>query len=229
MRLPILGYHKVGSEADTGRRLNIDPARLDSHVRFFSRRGYRFVTGNELADGWPARSVAFTFDDGFAAAVEHGLEALSRHGGRGTVYVVTDQVGGVSSWPGEQPFPLASWDQLRAAAAQGHEVGNHTMTHARLSELDPTAQLAEIQGAAAALAREGLGEGSFCLPYGSYGAETRAILEQAGYRVGMSVRKAVATEADDRLLLPRIFIAFGDGLPGLIYRIWVRPMLAKSR
>jgi peptidoglycan/xylan/chitin deacetylase (PgdA/CDA1 family) len=224
MRLPILGYHKVGAEAEIGRRLNIDPARLDSHVRFFKRRGYGFVTGNELAGAWTPRSVAFTFDDGFAGAVDDGLGTLSRHGGRGTVYVVTDQVGGVSSWQGERPFPLAGWDELRAAAAKGHEVGNHTRTHARLSELDNDAQIAEIEGAAQALAREKLQGGSFCLPYGSYGPETRALVAQAGYSVGMSVRKAVATEADDRLLLPRIFIAFGAALPLLVYRIWVRPL-----
>ena len=229
MGIPILGYHKVGSEAEFGRRLNIEPCRLEDHVRFFARRGYRFVTGRALAGDWPARTVVFTFDDGFAGAVHEGSSVLERHKAVGTFYVVTRLVGEVSSWPGESAFPLADWAALRAAAARGHEIGNHTQTHARLEELPPEVQLAEIAGASEDLEREGLGGGSFCLPYGSYSSETKDLLVSAGVSVVMSTRKGVAQPGDDRLLLPRVFVAFGDSLPLLMYRIWVLPVLRKKK
>lgn len=229
MRVPILGYHKVGDFARYGRRLNIEVERLASHARFFARRGYRFVSVADLAHAWSPKTVAFTFDDGFLGAVEEGLPTLERVGGVGTVYVVTAQVGTNSDWPGENPYPLADWNALRAAAARGHEVGNHTMSHARLGDLEPEAQRAEITGAAATLVREKLPGGSFCLPYGSHSAETRAILAESGVSVCVTVRKAIATEADDRLGLPRIFVAYGDALPLLLYRLYVRPLLGKSK
>ncbi|HLK14704.1 MAG TPA: polysaccharide deacetylase family protein [Fimbriimonadaceae bacterium] len=225
MRVPILGYHKVGAVSEFGRRLNVEASRLDTHVRFFARRGYRFVCARELARDWKPKRVAFTFDDGFQGAVELGLPCLERHGGVGTVYVVTGQVGGASRWLGEEEYPLAGWDALRAAAAKGHEVGNHTRTHARLGELDPDTQAREVRGATEDLEREGLPGGSFCLPYGSSSPETREILRGAGYQVCVTIRKAIAQDTDDPLALPRIFVAYGDALPLLLYRLYVRPKL----
>ena len=227
MRIPILGYHKVGESATFGRRLNIEPERLESHVRFFARRGCQFVRVRDLADGWHPKRVAFTFDDGFQGAVELGLPCLTRHGGVGTVYVVTDLVGATSTWPGENAYPLAGWEALRAAAGNGHEVGNHTRTHARLGELSPELQRDEIAGAAVALAREGLEGGSFCLPYGSSSDETRGVLEECGVKVCVTIRKAIARDTDDRLALPRVFVAYGDALPLLLYRLYLRPLIPR--
>jgi peptidoglycan/xylan/chitin deacetylase (PgdA/CDA1 family) len=115
------------------------------------------------------------------------------------------------------------------AAARGHEVGNHTRSHARLGEIDEARQVAEIRGAAEMLVRENLAGGSFCLPYGSYSDCTESVLRLADVTVAMSVRKAVATDADNRLLLPRIFVAYGDALPMLLYRIYIRPHIPKRR
>ena len=227
MRIPILGYHKVGEAATFGRRLNIEPGRLESHVRFFARRGCQFVRVGDLADEWHPKRVAFTFDDGFEGAVELGLPALKKHGGVGTVYVVTDLVGGKSLWPGENAYPLADWEALRVAASHGHEVGNHTRTHARLGELTPERQRAEIAGAAATLARERLEGGSFCLPYGSSSDETRGVLEECGVKVCVTIRKSIARDSDDRLGLPRVFVAYGDALPLLLYRLYLRPLIPK--
>ncbi|MHB8636946.1 MAG: polysaccharide deacetylase family protein [Fimbriimonadaceae bacterium] len=227
MRIPILGYHKVGAKAVYGRSLNIEVDRLDSHVRFFSRRGRRFVRVDELAAAWQPKCVAFTFDDGFVGAVEQGLPCLERHGAVGTVYVVTDLVGHTSRWPGEQTYPLAAWDALRAASHRGHEVGNHTRSHPRLAELSPQRQIEEISGAATALAREGLAGGSFCLPYGSFSAQTQGLLQDAGVKVCVTTRKAIACDADDRLALPRVFVAYGDALPLLLYRLYLRPLIPR--
>lgn len=227
IRVPILSYHKVGPVAQFGRRLNIEPTRLESHVRFFSRRNYRFLTGRELGQSWPARGVVFTFDDGFAGAIEEGLPRLERHGARGTVYAVTGLVGRESKWEGESPFPLADWDSLRDAAKRGHEIGNHTVSHPRLAALSSDAQFEEIDEAERTLNREGLAGGSFCLPYGSYSAATIEALRRSQVSVCVTTRKGIAAESDDRLLLPRISVAFGDSLPLLVYRLYMRPLIPK--
>lgn len=47
-------------------------------------------------------------------------------------------------------------DLAREVVAAGHEVGNHTLTHACLSDLDPTGTLAEIEGGRDALVAIGV-------------------------------------------------------------------------
>ncbi len=229
MRIPILGYHKIGTVATYGRRLNVEASRLESHVRFFARRRFRFLTGKELVNPWPNRAIAFTFDDGFVGAIEDGLPRLERYGARGTLYVVTDLIGKKSSWPGGEDFPLSDWDDLRSAATRGHEIGNHTRTHPRFAELGEEEQFSEIHGAAEALAAANLAGGSFCLPYGSYSDATPSVLKKAGVSICMSVRKGVATDADDRLMLPRVFVPYSDALPMLLYRIYLRPLIPRRR
>ena len=49
----------------------------------------------------------------------------------GTVYVVAGKIDGTSDWVvGGPDAPLMTVDDIRAAAAAGHEVASHTTTHA---------------------------------------------------------------------------------------------------
>ncbi|MCO5297433.1 MAG: polysaccharide deacetylase family protein [Fimbriimonadaceae bacterium] len=225
MAVPILCYHKVGSEAEEGRRLNVDPARLRAHVRYFARRGARFALARELAEPWPARAVCLTFDDAYASTVEHGLPVLLSEGARASLYAVPSLVGATSAWDGEQARPLADWDALREAQAQGFEIGNHTITHVRASAMDAPAFAQEVEQAQRRLQSEGLEPSSFCYPYGACSATTRTVLAEQGIQVALALGKRAAEPADDPLALPRIVVAFSDALPKLLYKLHIRPKL----
>ncbi len=60
--------------------------------------------------------IALTFDDGPAAATDIALERLARHGADATFFVVGNRI---------QSFHRV----LRQAAAEGHEIGNHSWKH----------------------------------------------------------------------------------------------------
>lgn len=229
MKLPILCYHKVGPVAEEGRRLNIEPTALAYHAAFFLRRGYRTILARELAESWPEKAVCLSFDDGYESTLTHGVEALKRVGAVGSIYVVTDFVGKLSSWDPGSERPLAEWPRLLEAQNAGFEIGNHTKSHARLGDLDEPAQVAEITGAHRALAEHGIEGLSFCLPYGSRGASTPAAIRAAGYRVGLALSRRSATPNDDRLLLPRVVIAYSDRIPQLLYKLQIRPLLPKLK
>ena len=65
---------------------------------------------------------------------------LAAHGVTASVYVVAGKLSGGADWVSGGPLlPLMSADDVRAAEAAGHEIGNHTSTHARLSELERAA------------------------------------------------------------------------------------------
>ncbi len=91
-----------------------------------SRPAFQSVPGS-LPDGPPATSgptIALTFDDGpDPNHTEDVLDALARHGVKGTFFVVGERV------PENQ-------DILRRIVDEGHEVGLHSYNHSKLGDLD---------------------------------------------------------------------------------------------
>lgn len=228
MSLVALCYHKVGTEAEEGRRLNIHPHRLDSHVRFFARRRFDFVTGCDLIQ-WPKRpTVCFTFDDGFASTLA-ATEIFERRQAKMSIYIVSSLVGQESQWEGAgPPRPLADWDALARLAELGHEVGNHTATHARLGDLSLERQVEEIDRCRRELAERGFAQGAFCYPYGSSNRDSAKALETCGYVVGLALGKRLPRPDDPLSAIPRIVVAYSDALPLLLYRVHVRPKLRRK-
>jgi peptidoglycan-N-acetylglucosamine deacetylase len=116
-------------------------------------------------------SVVLTFDDGpdprFTPLV---LDVLAAAGVRATFFCVGRRA-------------LASPDIVRRAAAEGHAIGSHTLTHADLSALGPRAALAEVRRGRAAVA-DALGApvDRFRAPFGRLGPSGRLALLVAGLR-----------------------------------------------
>ena len=68
---------------------------------------------------WPAgkrAAISLTFDDARFSQIDNGLPLLDEYGTKATFYVLIR--------PLEER--LSDW---KKAAANGHEIGNHTMTH----------------------------------------------------------------------------------------------------
>jgi peptidoglycan/xylan/chitin deacetylase (PgdA/CDA1 family) len=229
MQLPILCYHKVGPITEEGRRLNIEPRRLHAHVRFFSRRGFRFLLPRELAASWPERGVCLTFDDAYASALRYGCEAVASAGGIGAFYAVPALVGKSSVWDGDLARPLADWDALRRAQELGFEIGNHTNTHPRLGGLSEVEQLEELKAAHHALTSEGIESKTVCYPYGSIGPATARLASLLGYQVGLALGRRRARPSDPKMTLPRIVLAYSDGLPMLLYKLHLLHLLPKRK
>jgi peptidoglycan/xylan/chitin deacetylase (PgdA/CDA1 family) len=229
MSVTILCYHKVGPASEEGRRLNIEPSRLATHVRFFARKNRPFVLAKDLAESIQDGMVCFSFDDAYASTMHHAPLIFEEQGVRASFYAVPGRVGQDSDWDGEQSRPLADWDDLRAAQTRGHEIGNHSQNHRRLAELDPLEQLNEIQSAHRRLLDEGVSSRSFCYPYGSYDARTVEAVQKAGYPVGLALNKHLAETSDNPLTLPRIVIAYSDSLPMLLYKLILKPRLKPKR
>jgi len=225
--LVALCYHKVGTEAAEGRRLNIHPDRLDCHIRHFKRRGYRFIRGSEAVHWFDEKAVCFTFDDGFASTLENGAPIFERNEVPMTVYIVSEKVGRTSDWAGETPRPLAGWSSLAELQDMGHEIGNHSASHPRFAELQVPEQVEQIVRCRDAMIEQGLRSESFCYPYGSLAPESPGAVAKSGYKVGMALGKRLPKPTDSFLAIPRIVVAYGDGLPLLLYKLHVKPLLKR--
>ena len=110
------------------------------------------------------RVVALTFDDGPGQYTPSILRILRRTHTPATFFVV-------GRWARAYPQLVAT------EARDGFEVGDHTDTHAFLSELSPAEQAAEIGGAAADIRSDGAPYPHlFRPPYGAFNAATLGIL-----------------------------------------------------
>jgi len=224
VRIPILCYHKVGPVATEGRSLNIEPDRFASHVRFFKRRGYRFLKVEEWGSATD-RCVAFTFDDAYASTLEYAPGILESAGGRGTFYAVPGCT--ASIWDGDRARPLATFDVLKLAMDRGHEIGNHTLRHPHLNRHSAEEERYEIAEAFAVLARNGIHAATLCYPYGSFDEETVHIAGELGVKTAVTLRKGLAKPTDDPMRLPRITVAFSDTAPMLFYKVFIRNRFRK--
>ncbi|MFM9874007.1 MAG: polysaccharide deacetylase family protein [Fimbriimonadaceae bacterium] len=225
----VLCYHKVGLESAEGRWINIAPETLRKHIEFFQRRSYGILPAARIFDVGVDRAISLTFDDAFSSMLANGLPVLERLKVPATIYAVSDRVGQTADWEGGQGESLANWDDLREAQKRGMEIGNHTATHASFGKLDFESQVEEIHRCHERLVAEGLNPKTFCLPYGHYSAETSTAIKEAGYRIGFTVEKRYVSLKDDPCLLPRFAMSYGDSVPGLMYKLFVRPRILGNK
>lgn len=109
------------------------------------------------------KCVALTFDDGPGPYTAKLLDELKAADVKATFFVLGTSV-------------RAHPDVVRRAAAEGHIVGNHTMTHKQLSKLGLAAQRDEATRGAAQIAAAGAPAPSLMRPpYGSLNADTKKL------------------------------------------------------
>jgi peptidoglycan/xylan/chitin deacetylase (PgdA/CDA1 family) len=112
--------------------------------------------------------VALTFDDGPSQWTSMVLDLLREHGARATFFVIGQRVR-------ERP------EDVKRIVAEGHELGSHTLTHPRLTEIPEDEVLSEITGGLEAI-EEVLGERPKLFRAPGFYAERRelAIVEELG-------------------------------------------------
>jgi len=115
--------------------------------------------------------VSLTFDDTFADQAVL-LDILREVDMRATLYVNSARIG-------ERQYLTA--EQLRAFAAEGHEIAGHTVTHPTLPAVDADEQKRQICNDRVALLGLGFAPKSFAYPHGAFTPETQAIVKTCGY------------------------------------------------
>lgn len=208
-RIPVLMYHRIvegppaGSRHGTWVTREAFAAQLDS----LARRGFTTITLGDWVrylDGsgaLPARPIVLTFDDGYADNHALAFPLLRARGMRAVIFLIGDRNVTANLWDaagGEPQVPLLSGDQVREMAEYGIEFGSHTLSHARLTDLDPGRLAAELEGSRRAIAdRTGRPVLSVCYPYGAVSAEVKAAAERAGYGFGVASDSGPSRIGDD--------------------------------
>jgi peptidoglycan/xylan/chitin deacetylase (PgdA/CDA1 family) len=223
-RTVVLCYHAISE--DWPAVLAVSQQALRDHVHGFLRRGFEPHTfGDAIVRPTGRKTLAVTFDDAFRSVVEGAFPVLADLGVPATVFVPTAHAGDGSpmSWPGidqwvgtswEAELAGASWDELRRLAEAGWEIGSHTRSHPRLTQIQAEQLRIELEGSREDCERE-LDRPcvSIAYPYGDVDTRVVAAAREAGYLAGASLPERLegGPTAPDRLCWPRAGAYRADG------------------
>ncbi len=207
----VLMYHKIARAplATNLPFLYVTPRGFDRHLGELLGAGLANVPLAGVPGAADAGRTGFcvTFDDGFRNASDHALPALRARGVRATMFLVADRLGGEDEWDraiGEPPLPLMDDAEVRDWLAAGQDIGAHTLTHPRLTQLAPGRARAEIFDSKRRLEdRFGVPVRHFCYPYGDQDERVRALVAEAGYESACSVEHGVNGPGVPPLVLRR--------------------------
>ena len=129
---------------------------------------------SEQPRSWRAPFAIVTFDDGYRDNLTVAAPILENCGVSACFFVTTGYIGGSRRFDwvraGRGDLPLMSWRDVRELRRKGFEIGSHTVTHRRTSELNDEALEAELADSQQVLGVE-LGEAVriFAYPFGRLG------------------------------------------------------------
>jgi len=230
--LPALTYHSID---ESGSPISFPSSYCRAQLGWLASRGYRAITAQRarsmLSGEQPLapRSVVLTFDDGFRSVRETAFDLFSEFGFTATVFCTAGYIGKRCGWPRAASIPefeLMTWDDLAFLAEQGWEIGGHTVSHARLTELPEDKAREEIAAGRRTL-EERLGRDvtSFAYPYGAHNEMSVEAAAAAGFTSAWTMEPQINWGGCDLLTLGRFncdrIRPDGPETAGLAARVYV--------
>ena len=232
----VLMYHMVSPHRPGAKfnGLRVTPERFEAQLAWLKRKGWQFFTVSELWERWdtlPERSVAITFDDGYADNLHNALSLLEKYDARATIYMVVDRHD--RDWSTAKKAhhdsgelarePKLSDDELQRLIASGRiEIGSHTLTHINLRTTPIDDKRRELAEARRLLqAQSGQAVTSFAYPFGIYGDEDVALAREVGHVTAVTTVDGIdaRTPRPDPLQLKRIKVSGKDNMLAFVMRM----------
>jgi peptidoglycan/xylan/chitin deacetylase (PgdA/CDA1 family) len=224
-RIVILCFHGV---TERGERNNSDHSGLhirahrfdaqlnylQSHYRVISLADFRQAVAKNVP--CPERSVVLTFDDGYRNFLTAALPRLTARRMPVSIFLITERIQTQTPalrerWSELDDEQYLSWEEVRALHKQGIEIGSHTCSHRKLSELTTAEAKRELHLSQETLAKH-LPQDSFSLayPYGAYSETVIGITHQLKYSCALTTDAGTNTTLTDKFLLRRNLIGDDD-------------------
>lgn len=213
--VPILSYHnfaeKCGAPLCTPRKI------FQEQMKYLRDNGYRVITMKallgflEYRHGIPEQSVVITIEDGYRSFYKIAYPILKSYGYPATLFVYTDFM--------ENAKKGITWDQLRKIKADGFEVGSNCISRTDLSkkmekeeEVDYLKRVKNELVLSKKAIDKNLRQKTLYLafPYGGYNQIILRFSEEAGYKIGLSMREGSNPFFADPLSLKRKRIIHRD-------------------
>jgi peptidoglycan/xylan/chitin deacetylase (PgdA/CDA1 family) len=182
----------------------------------------------------PDYSVVLTFDDGYRNFLTSALPRLVARNMSVSIFLITDRIqpetqSHVNKWRESDDEGYLSWEEIKTLQQRGVEIGSHTCSHRKLSEIVPVEAERELavshQTIAARLSQATM---PLAFPYGSYSEAVIEITRRLPYTCALTTDAGTNGDATNLFLLRRnligddddegLFAARVSGLPTLFQR-----------
>jgi len=230
MKIPILMYHMVCETDDPKeKRYCCHPKAFKRQMAYLKRAGYRVIGLDDLIncikDGSTMlqKSIAITFDDGFADNYDNAFPVLKKYGFPATIFVVSQLVDRTNEWMQEEGFParkLLGWEELKDMSENGITIGSHTTTHALLIDIETESARHEISNSKSDL-EDALAKPVhfFAYPYGRFNQQIEKVVAEAGYLGACSTRSGFNSAHANPFALRRIEVYGTDTLWNFTWKL----------
>lgn len=141
----VLTFHRVNDKEDEN-GLTVHP-RLFEELLDVLVKEYRIVPlalVREMvlkSEPIPPRTVTITFDDGYLDNFAVAAPVLRERNIPATFFISSGYIGTMRKFPWDVPksvsHPIMTWDQVRQLAAEGFEIGAHSVNHVNLGACSP--------------------------------------------------------------------------------------------
>jgi peptidoglycan/xylan/chitin deacetylase (PgdA/CDA1 family) len=211
----VLMYHAISRQGNYD-ALCTSPEQFEAQMIYLKRRNMRGVSMKELYSAMNAGDagglVGLTFDDGYEDFLNTAVPKLQKLGFSATVFVVAGMLGEMNDWEHDGGprvrLKLLEASGVREVSERGMEVGAHTMSHPRLSGLDPEVLVREVSDSQHILSEIiGTRVEGFCYPYGDLDYAAIQAVRKTGYVYACGTNNQIDGDVYD---WPRIYVGEKD-------------------
>lgn len=218
--IPILMYRSIGGAPGLA-QASVSPAAFEAQLSLLRRHGFDALNTSQLAirrrsaAPMPGRAVIITFDGGCRGFYEHAWPALDRHAYSADVFVPVAKIGETSDAGSSRKGARRhmNWQEIVELSARGIGFGTQLMTGTHIDGLTSAELFDEALRSRLILGRR-LGKEVRAVAAPSGEIDERAIwtFDAAGYYVGLSAKRGLASLDGHPLDLPRIEVRGGMAL-----------------
>ncbi|MCX6798396.1 MAG: polysaccharide deacetylase family protein [Candidatus Falkowbacteria bacterium] len=203
--IPILMYHYISRAPATTTLagLYLDPTIFANQLKEIKAADYNSFFVSEIAQSLkegkalPPKSLALTFDDGYADFYTQAWPLLKKYNLKSTLYVIINDL--------DKPGYIKSSELKELAGSGLVEIGSHTFNHPDLRTLTARQTNYEINLSRQALARlSGQPILSFAYPFGLYTYQDLRVVVESAYLAAVSTNPGAEQSPSSLFVLNRL-------------------------
>jgi peptidoglycan/xylan/chitin deacetylase (PgdA/CDA1 family) len=183
----VLCYHSVGSDKTL---YSVNKEDFYKQMDYL-RKKYNIVSLEEIMKLVEKKkdllrsSVAITFDDGYLDVFLNAYPYFKKYDMPATIFVTTGYVE-KKMLLGNKYLEILSWNEIKAMSKNKIEIGAHTITHPKLTQIDEAESRQEIIGSKMEIEKQiGKEARFFAFPSDAYNQHLINLVKQLGFKAAV--------------------------------------------